>query len=102
MNANTAILGFGATIAATVLTGLGVVLSMVRYINATRLELKGDINKVDDILGDDVKEVRQASASAHTSILSELGEVRAQQAAHTERLNCIDKHLEMSRKDDDE
>lgn len=112
MDATTAILGFGATIIATVLTGMGVVFGMMRYINSTRLELKNDIKTGDDALRADIKEgdnllrgevkdVRQASESAHKEILGQLGDIKVQQATHTERLNCIEKHLNMSREDDD-
>ncbi len=73
------VIGFGITFVGTVLTGIGVVLALVRYTNGLRLELKGDI-----------KEVRNASASAHEKILSELGNAKSERTALSERLKCVE------------
>ena len=129
--------GFFLTIVATVLTGLGIVLALVRYVNGVRLELKGDIKELrgevkavdsrlnaeskelrgeiksldsklsaeskelrdeiralDSKLSAEIKEVRQASEKAHASIQAELSVIKAEQAAQSERLDCIEDKID--------
>ena len=53
-------------------------------------KLDGKIGSLDIELGNKIEGVRQTSASAHENIISELGEIRVEQATHTERLKCIE------------
>ena len=91
---------------ATVFSVLGCIWWLDRKITNTRQELQTDIRLLDTKLSDEikevrgeVKEVRQASETAHKGILAQLTDIKVQQAAHTERFNCIEKHLNMSRTD---
>ena len=91
---------------ATVFSVLGCIWWLDRKITNTRQELQTDIRLLDTKLSDEikevrgeVKEVRQASETAHKGILAHLTDIKVQQAAHTERFNCIEKHLNMSRTD---
>ena len=70
--------------------------SLSDKIDALRLELKGDNARHQD----DIKDVRNASESAHREIRNDLAEIKAQQAAHSERFRCIETRLEMSRQDE--
>lgn len=63
-------------------------------IGNVRQELKADIGNVRQELKVDIDGVRQASATAHEKILVELSDIKIQQAAHTERLNCIEKLID--------
>ena len=91
---------------ATVFSVLGCIWWLDRKITNTRQELQTDIRLLDTKLSDEikevrgeVKEVRQASETAHKGILAQLTDIKVQQAAHTERFNCIEKHLNLSRGD---
>ena len=91
---------------ATVFSVLGCIWWLDRKITNTRQELQTDIRLIDTKLSDEikevrgeVKEVRQASETAHKGILAQLTDIKVQQAAHTERFNCIEKHLNLSRGD---
>ena len=87
------VIGFGISLFATMLTGVGVVWVIVRYANDIRLELK-----------DDVKEVQRASEAAHTQIndkLDALNEKAAnidkQVGVLTERVDCVVERIEKNR-----
>ena len=92
---------------ATVFSVLGCIWWLDRKITNTRQELQTDIRLLDTKLSvreikevrGEVKEVRQASETAHKGILAQLTDIKVQQAAHTERFNCIEKHLNLSRGD---
>ena len=58
------------------------------------------IDSVNNGLGSEIKEVRDASYSAHTAIRQDLADIKIQQAAHTERLKCIESPLDVNRSDD--
>jgi len=77
------IIGFALTIVVTIISvvgsGIGLTMMLVRHINGTRLELK-----------EDIKTVREASETAHRSILADLGEAKADRAAFSERLKCVE------------
>ena len=59
--------------------GVGVLISLFGHLEIIRRDLRTEI-----------KEVRQASETAHGNIQTELGAVKTTLAAHTERLNCIE------------
>ena len=91
---------------ATVFSVLGCIWWLDRKLTNMRQELQTDIRLLDTKLSGEikevrgeVKEVRQASETAHKGILAQLTDIKVQQAAHTERFNCIEKHLNMSRAD---
>ena len=65
-----------------------------------RTELGDKIDRVSNGLGSEIKEVRDASYSAHTAIRQDLADIKIQQAAHTERLKCIESHLDVKRSED--
>ena len=75
-------------------TFLGSLYFILNRINDTRQELKADIYNTRKELKVDIDSVRQASATAHEKILVELSDIKIQQAAHTERLNCIEKLID--------
>lgn len=63
-------------------------------IDGVRQGFSADIGNVRQELKVDIDGVRQASATAHEKILVELSDIKIQQAAHTERLNCIEKLID--------
>ena len=69
-------------------------------IDSVNIGLGDKIDRVNNGLGSEIKEVRDASYSAHTAIRQDLSEIKIQQAAHTERLKCIESHLDVNRSDD--
>ena len=84
---------------ATVFSVLGSLWWLDRKITGTRQELQTDIKSLDTKHSAEIKEVRLASENAHKDILAQLSDIRIQQATHTERFNCIEKHLNLSRDD---
>ena len=80
------IVGTAASVATTIFTVLGAIFYLVRKMDANRREVSVEI-----------KDVRQASQNAHTDIRADLSDIKSQQAAHTERLKCIESHLNVSR-----
>ncbi|MCY3934700.1 MAG: hypothetical protein OXG02_04165 [Chloroflexi bacterium] len=77
---------------------ISVLLFMFRWLDTkntdTRKELKADIQNAASKLGAEIKEVRQASETAHTSILTELGNIKEKQGIHTGRFDGIDKRFD--------
>ncbi len=63
--------------------GVGVLISLFGYLEIIRRDLRSEI-----------KEVRQASETAHFTIQSELSNIKTTQAAHTERLKCIEDKID--------
>lgn len=60
------------------LVGISAIIALFAYLETIRCDLRSEI-----------KEVRQAAETARKDIL-------VQQAAHTARFNCIEKHLNMT------
>ena len=52
-------------------------------------KLTGKVDSLDTKLSGEVKEVRQASETAHNNIIGRLGVIETTQATHTERFNTI-------------
>ena len=52
-------------------------------------KLTGRVDSLDSKLTGEVKEVRQASETAHNKIIGRLGGIETTQATHTERFNTI-------------
>lgn len=52
-------------------------------------KLSGDVSSLDTKLSGEIKEVRQASETAHKEIIGSLGGIETTQATHTERFNTI-------------
>jgi len=67
------------------LVGISVIIALFAYLETIRCDLRSEI-----------KEVRQASETARKDILVQLSDIKSQQAAHTARFNCIEKHLNMT------
>ena len=63
----------------TAVVGIGVLIALFAYLETIRRDLRGEI-----------KEVRQASDTAHKEIQLRLGNVETQLAAITARVDCID------------
>lgn len=63
----------------TAVVGIGVVIALFAYLETIRRDLRGEI-----------KDVRQASDTAHKEIQIRLGNVETQLAAITARVDCID------------
>ena len=66
-------------------------------IDTTRRELSVEIDTTRREMSLEIKEVRQSSQDAHLSIREDLSEIKTQQAAHSERLLCIESHLNLAR-----
>ena len=66
-------------------------------IDTTRRELSVEIDTTRREMSLEIKEVRQSSQDAHLSIREDLSEIKTQQAAHSERLMCIESHLNLAR-----
>ena len=66
------------------LVGISVIIALFAYLETIRCDLRSEI-----------KEVRQAAETARKDILVQLSD-KSQQAAHTARFNCIEKHLNMT------
>ena len=67
----------------TAIIGVGVLISLFGYLEIIRRDLRSE-----------VKEVRRASDTAHGKIHTELGDIKTTQAAHTERLKCIEDKID--------
>ncbi len=97
------VLGTAASVATTIITVLGAIFYLDRKIEANRREHSAEIK---DLRGEikevrvEIKDVLLASQNAHTSIRQDLAEIKIQQAAHTERLKCIESHLQVKRPED--
>lgn len=52
-----------------------------------------EIKSLDTKLSGEIKEVRQASETAHKEIISRLGDIEKVQATHTERFNTVDSRI---------
>ena len=70
--------GFLVTVLASVFSAIGVAFGIIRHVNGVRVELSGEI-----------KEVRQASETAHGEINRRLGSIETTLATHTERFNTV-------------
>ena len=98
------IIGTAASVATTIITVLGAIFYLDRKIDTTRHELDTTRRELSAKMETDrrelsaeIKEVRQASQDAHIAIREDLSDIKAQYAAHNERLKCIESHLNVSR-----
>ena len=64
-------------------------------IKALDTKLTSHINAVDTKHSGEIKEVRLASEAAHKDILANLGSIRVEQAAQSERLKCVERRLDL-------
>lgn len=71
------------------LVRISVIIALFAYLETIRCDLRGEI-----------KEVRQVSETAHKDILMQLSDIKSQQAAHTERFNRIEKHLNITHQEE--
>ena len=63
----------------TAVVAIGVLIALFGYLETIRRDLRGEI-----------KDVRQASENAHKSILTDLGNAKAERASISERLKCVE------------
>ncbi len=63
----------------TAVVAIGVVIALFAYLETIRRDLRGEI-----------KDVRQASENAHKSILTDLGNAKAERASIAARLKCVE------------
>ncbi|MCY3934707.1 MAG: hypothetical protein OXG09_01770 [Chloroflexi bacterium] len=88
----------------TVIIAIGVVISLFAYLEMSRRDLRSEIREVRHEIRDvhhetrdvrhEIRDVRQASETAHTNILTELGNIKEQQGVHTGRFDGINQRFD--------